>query len=177
MSDATSEGFDLAVQVYPVRELSITGNVGYNSSKFDATGRSPGGVAIVSEGTYVAGSPPPWVYSLSAQYDFSLFSDRKFFVRADLTHRDEARRIGNTDPTSPNFNPDLSPVPSYSLLSARIGTEISGAQLSVFANNLANASPDLALANRSPFTGLNRYLYTNQTVRPRTIGLSVTYNY
>ena len=43
--------------------------------------------------------------------------------------------------------------------------------------NAANTAPDLALANRSAFTGLQRYLYTNQTVRPRTVGLSVTYNY
>lgn len=177
LSDATSRGFDVALQARPTTDLLLTANVGFNKSTFDADGISPGGVTIARKGGFVPGSPPPWVYSVSAQYDFRLFEGRKFFVRADLTHNSEERRIGQTDSSSPNYNPDLSPIPSYSLLSARLGMDLLGAEVSLFASNLTNASPNLALANRSPFNGLNRYLWTNQTVRPRMIGVFASYRY
>ena len=49
--------------------------------------------------------------------------------------------------------------------------------VSLFANNLTNAHPDLALANNSALTGLKRWLWTDQTLRPRTVGVLATYRF
>jgi iron complex outermembrane recepter protein len=177
VAEASSSGFDVGVQLNPVGDLSVTGSVGYNKSTFSADGRSPGGVLIVRKDGAIPGSPSPWVYSLSSQYDFRLFDDRKLYVRADFTHSSDQRRVGQTDPSSPNFNEDLEPIAAYSTLNARIGTEIGNAEVALFVNNLTGEDPDLAALNSSPLTGLQRYLWTNTTLRPRTYGLFVSYRY
>jgi iron complex outermembrane receptor protein len=177
IAQATSTGFDLGVQVNPFSGMLLSGTLGYNRSRFGADGRSPGGRLIVRKDAFVPGSPAPWVYSFSAQYDFNLFGGRDFYVRSDLTHSSEERRVGATDPSSTNFNRDLTPVEAYSTINARIGALIGGADVSLFVNNLTNEDPALAASNRSALTGLKRYLWTNATLRPRTVGVFVSYQY
>jgi len=177
IAEATSSGFDLGLQVNPLAGLVLSATVGYNKSQFGADGRSPGGVVIVHEDTFVPNSPAPWVYSVSGQYDFKLFEDRTFYVRTDLTRSSEARRVGNTDPNSTNYNADLAPIAAYTIVNARIGTVIGKADISLFINNLTGADPDLTALNRSALTGLKRYLWTDSTLRPRTVGLFASYRY
>jgi len=157
--------------------MLISGTVGYNKSRFGSAGLSPGGVVIVGQDSFVPGSPAPWGYSLSAQYDFSLGDRRGFYVRSDLTHSSEQRRTGQTDPASPNFNPDLSPVDAYSALNARVGGLFGNADVALFVNNITGAHPELSALNSSAFTGLKRYLWTDSTLRPRTVGVFVSYRY
>ena len=177
IAEATSTGFDFSLQVNPLAGMLVTGTVGYNKSQFGADGRSPGGVRVVTKDAFVPGSPAPWVYSLSAQYDFSLFQSRGFYVRSDFSHSAEERRIGATDPNSTSFNRDLSPIEAYSTINARIGTIVGSADLSLFVNNLTNEDPSLAAGNRSALTGLKRYIWTDATLRPRTVGVFVSYRY
>jgi len=177
IAEATSRGFDFAAQFNPIDGLVLTGSVGYNKSQFGATGRSPGGVAIVTKDAFVPGSPSPWVYSASAQYDFKVFDRRNFYVRSDLTHSSEERRIGTNNPTSPNYNADLRPIQAYSTLNARVGTLLGSADVALFVDNLTNAHPDLAAGNRSALTGVKRYIWTDATLRPRTMGVFVSYRY
>jgi len=169
---AESKGFDFGVQLLPLPGLSVTGNVGYNKSTYTQSAVAPSGDIIVPKGSFVQGSPPPWTYSISAQYDFSVTDSRKVYVRSDLTYSGAQRLAGATDPASATFDKELKPIGSYSILSARVGTELFGADVSVFANNLTNEHPDLALNNT-----FNAYTYTDQTIRPRTVGLSVFYRY
>jgi outer membrane receptor protein involved in Fe transport len=169
---ATSEGFDLGMMLFPVDSLSITANVGYNKSKYTASGVAPSGAVVVRKDSFVQGGPPPWVYSVSAQYDFSVSDRRKVYVRSDVTYSGGQRLAGPTDPTNVQYDPELAPVGSYSIVSARIGTELLGADVSLFANNLTNENPQLALNN-----SFNPYTWTDQTLRPRTIGVSVFYRY
>jgi outer membrane receptor protein involved in Fe transport len=169
---ATSEGFDLGLMLFPVENLSITANVGYNKSKYTTNGVAPSGAVIVRKDSFVQGAPPPWIYSISAQYDFSVSDRRKFYVRSDVTYSGTERLAGPTDPTNVQFDPELAVTGSYSIVSARVGTELFGADVSVFANNLTNENPELALNN-----SFNPYSWTDQTVRPRTIGVSVFYRY
>jgi outer membrane receptor protein involved in Fe transport len=170
--EAKSEGFDLGLMLLPLPGLSVTANVGYNRSKYTESAVAPSGDIIVPKGSFVQGSPPPWTYSVSAQYDFNVFDRRKVYVRSDLTYSGAARLAGATDPSSASFDKEQKPVGSYSILSARVGTELFGADVSIFANNLTNEHPDLLLNN-----SFNAYTYTDQTLRPRTVGLSVFYRY
>jgi hypothetical protein len=155
----------------------ITGTIGYNESKFTMDARSPGGVLIYSDGAVIPNSPPPWVYSLSAHHNFSLFNGQPFYWHADIAHRSEERREGQTDPASPNYNPDLSPLPSYRQVNARIGALWGHLEFSLFARNLTNEQPDLDLRNNHPYTGYRSFIWSNQTLRPRTIGILMSYRY
>jgi iron complex outermembrane receptor protein len=170
--EAKSEGFDVGVMLLPLPGLSVTANAGYNKSKYTVSGVAPSGAIIVPKGSFVQGSPPPWTYSVSAQYDFSVADSRTVYVRSDLTYSGAQRLSGATDPTNASFDEELKPTGSYSILSARVGTELFGADVSIFANNLTNEAPDLGLNN-----SFNAYTYTSQTLRPRTIGLSAFYRY
>ncbi len=177
IAQATSKGFDLGLQLNPFAGMVLSGTLGYNKARFSTAGLSPGGVVIVGKDSFVPGSPPPWVYSISAQYDFSVGDRRGFYVRSDFTHSSEQRRVGQTDPSSPNYNPDLSPVDAYSTLNGRVGALFGGADVALFVNNITGAHPELDALNRSAFTGLKRYLWTDSTLRPRTVGVFVSYRY
>ena len=183
-SNATSQGFDASFQVSPMRGFSLMTTFGYNRSRFGADGISPGGVQVVRKDGVVPGSPPPWVYSLSGQYDFHIAGGRRMYIRADWFGSSRQNRFGLTDPAAPNYNPDLQPVAAYSQFNARLGIDLFGADVSLFANNLTNAHPDLGaqvngagLENNNALTGLKPWLWTDQTLRPRTIGVLATYHF
>ena len=175
--NAVSSGFDVGLQLRPVSGLSITGALGYNNSEFSTNSYSPNGTLVEEKGGAVPGSSAPWVYSLSAQYNFQAFEDRTFFVRGDLTGTTQERRTGNLDPKHANFNPDLRPVPAYNILGARVGMAVLDGRgsLEFFVNNLTDAHPDLALANNSVLAGFASYAYTNETLRPRTFGAFLSF--
>lgn len=177
IAQATSRGFDVSLQLNPFAGMVLSGSLGYNKTRFGADGTSPGGVVIVTKDAFVPGSPAPWIYSASAQYDFGAFDDRHFYVRSDLTHSSDERRIGQNDPTSPNYNPDLRPIAAYTTLNARIGTLIGNADVALFVDNLTDAHPDLSASNKSALTGVKRYIWTNSTLRPRTVGLFASYRF
>jgi hypothetical protein len=134
-------------------------------------------VRIVRKVGVIPGSPAPWVYSLSSQYDFHVFDGQKLYVRADFTHSSQERRVGQTDPNNPNFNADLAPIAAYSTLNLRVGTEMKGAEVALFVNNVTGEDPDLAALNRSPLSGFRRYIWTDTTLRPRSFGLFASYRY
>ena len=85
--------------------------------------------------------------------------------------------MGQTEPTSPNYNADLAPIAAYSTVNARVGTTLGGADVALSVNNLTGAHPDLAAINRSPLTGFSRYLWSDATLRPRTVGVFLSYRY
>jgi hypothetical protein len=145
----------------------VTTNVGFNKTTFTQDFASPGGGLINSKGSYLNGSPPAWVYSISPQYDFTLSGDRPLFVRLDLAGSSQARVT-----QALNGRP---PIAGYGLLSARIGTQIAGAEVQIFANNLTNRAPDLTLNKGGLGGGFQNAFWTNSTVRPRTFGLFVSY--
>lgn len=177
IAEATSTGFDISLQANPFARFHVTASVGYNKTRFGADATSPGGRLIVRKDAFVPGSPAPWIYSLSGQYDFRMLGDRLFYIRTDFTRSSEERRIGQTDPSSPNYNPDLRPIEAYSVVNTRIGTMIGGADVSLFIDNLTNEDPSLAAANRSALNGAKRYIWTDATLRPRTAGVFVSYRY
>ncbi|MEO8313730.1 MAG: TonB-dependent receptor [Pseudomonadota bacterium] len=166
-SKAKSEGFDIGLQVRTFRSLSVTVNVGFNNTTFLGDFLSPGGGPLNVKGDHLNGSPPAWVYSLSPQYDFQFLGDRPLFIRFDLSGSSQGRGT-----QALNGRP---PVAGNGLLSARIGTQIGGAEVQLFANNLTNRAPDLTLNKGGLFGGFQNAFWTNSSVRPRTVGIFVSY--
>jgi hypothetical protein len=89
----------------------------------------------------------------------------------------EERRVGQTDPNTPNFNADLAPIAAYSVLNLRVGTQVAGAEVALFVNNVTGQDPDLAALNNSALSGFKRYIWNDAALRPRTYGLFASYRY
>jgi hypothetical protein len=158
---------EVGLQLHLFAALSVTTNVGYNNTTYLKDFTSPGGIPINTKGDHPNGSPPAWVYSVSPQYDFEVFGGRPLFIRLDLSGSSQGRvtqALGGMPPVAGN-----------GLLSARIGTQIGRAEVQIFANNVTNRAPDLALFSGGLSGGLQNAFWTNTTVRPRTVGVFVTY--
>jgi outer membrane receptor protein involved in Fe transport len=172
----TSKGFDLGFQARPVDPLLLSGAIGYSKATFDQDTVTPNGTTVLyGKGSGVPGASPPWTVYLSGQYDFHLFGDRRFYVRTDYTHSTEARQAGMTDPSSASYDPLLRPVGGFSVVNARVGMDLLGADVSLFVNNLTDAAPDLAQAHGG--VAGPRSLWTNSTLRARSYGVTLSYRY
>ncbi|MCY1646618.1 TonB-dependent receptor [Caulobacter sp. SL161] len=167
LGDATARGFDIAVQARPIQGLTLSGSVGYTKSSFDHDARTPGGIVFVSEGSAIQPDMAPWNVNLSAQYEFS-----KYYIRADYTYTDKRRPQGATDPASPNYNPLRKPAAAFDLVNARVGGYFGDADVSLFVNNLTNDHPSLG---KQPDRFAFDQVWIDTTVRPRTLGVTVTY--
>jgi outer membrane receptor protein involved in Fe transport len=172
----TSKGFDLGFQARPVDPLLLSGAIGYSKATFDQDTVTPNGTTILfGKGAGVPGASPPWTIYLSGQYDFHLFGDRRFYARTDYTHTSEARVAGMTDPRSASYDPLLRPVGSFSVVNARLGMDLLGADVSLFVNNLTDAAPELAQAHGG--VAGPRSLWTDSTLRARSYGVTLSYRY
>ena len=65
------------------------------------------------------------------------------------------------------------PEPSTNLLTLRAGSKFDRFDVSVFADNVLNSHPRLDLNHQDEFT----VLYEASTLRPRTFGITATYQY
>jgi outer membrane receptor protein involved in Fe transport len=167
LADARSRGFDLAVQARPVDGLSLGAAVGYTKASFTRDGVTPSGRVLFPEGTPIVAGMNPWTVYLNAEYEWD-----RFYIRSDVAYTGKARAQGSTDPGSPLYNPLLSPNPAYTVVNARAGVELSEeVELSVFVNNLFNEAPLLGL-NQSR---RNDPVFTASTVRPRTVGITLSF--
>jgi hypothetical protein len=93
------------------------------------------------------------------------------YAHVDYSHNNEERRAGRTSPTSASYNALYWPVEAYSTVNMRFGMRaFGGADVSLFVNNLTNAHPDLGISK-------DQVIWSNSTLRSRTIGATVTYRY
>ena len=178
LGHATAQGFDIGLRGQPTENLTLNATVGYNKTTFDSDSLTPNGTVLYPKGSGVPGVGSPVTASFSPQYNFKLFNQRSFYIRADYTYSDAFRRAGITAPGSSAYNPNYMPIPTYSVVNLRLGALLlnDGADLSVFANNVNNAHPDLLLA-QAGFPGGFPAVWSSTTLRPRTYGVTFTYHY
>jgi outer membrane receptor protein involved in Fe transport len=178
LGHATSTGFDLGLRVSATAGLSVGLTFGYNKTTFDSDSRTPNGTVLYPKGSGVPGVGAPITASVSPQYNFSLFNGHPFYARADYAYSSRLRGAGITAPGSSAYNPLYSTVPAYSVVNLRLGALLldGGADLSLFVNNVSNQHPDLLQAYAG-FNGGFPAVWSNQTLRPRTYGMTLTYRY
>lgn len=174
LANATSQGFDLGFQALVFDGLTMSGTVGYNKSTFDSDAASPGGVVIYSKDSSIPQVGAPWTFSLSGQYDFTVLGTNNMYLRADVTHAAKEKPYGSTDSGANNYDPLERSVPAYSVVNARVGLEVAGADVSLFIDNLTDENPNLNLNHSDTFDLQD---WSNSTLRARTYGLTVTYRY
>ena len=173
--DAVSKGFDLASDVALTERLKV----GFSISYIDAYNTKTvtfDGATIVQAGDAV-GSPPevgsPWNIGGYAEYRFALLSDRAY-LRVEDFYRSENPGPFNTQvPGTPLYTPEIPANPAYNQLNARFGLTHSAIDFALFVNNVSNSRPALYRYNDS----VTSTLFTDTTLRPRTIGLMATYRF
>lgn len=164
LGDATSRGFDLALNIEPAEGLRLGANVSYNKANYDGAVVTPGNVSLYPADSAIA-SNRPWTLTFVGEYYFS-----DYYLRADTSYFSEARAQAATDQASPLYNPLLRPDQAYTAVNLRAGVLIGNADVSVFVNNVTNAAP--VLGSTAQIGGL---VYTASTIRPRTVGITASW--
>ena len=170
--DVTSKGFDLQVSASLTRQFTIDVAVGYTEARFSKTtyaGSEPT-AALANKGDTIP-DIVPWSVTVGAQYDFTL-GGADGFVRSDyqFASRNPYLTAAQNNATG---DPALINNPQTDQLSARAGLTFGRFQAQVFANNLLNTAPQLNLTHQDQFTAL----FEAETLRPRTIGMSLGYKF
>uniref|UniRef100_UPI0037836497 TonB-dependent receptor n=1 Tax=Phenylobacterium sp. TaxID=1871053 RepID=UPI0037836497 len=169
LGNARSQGFDLQATFRPVDGLTIDGSVGYTDAEYTSTTQFAANRIIVSKGNSLGNAP--WTAALGAQYDFQAMG-RDLFVRGDWQYTNKrSDLVPNQDPRNRGFDPELTTPDARSFISLRGGVELGEATLALFVDNLLDKAPLVTRGHSDTDT----VLFTQSTVRPRTIGLTFTY--
>jgi iron complex outermembrane receptor protein len=172
VGDAISEGFDLDATYQVTDNLTLNVALGYTEAKYSKSAIDPSNGSLLAR----AGDSLdviPWTATIGVQYNF-LVGDDAAFVRADYefsSHRHTPTI--NEDPQTEYYDPGLRPDPATSLVSLRTGITLANWEFNLFMDNVFNAHPQLSLAHQDEFT----QLYTAETFRPRTTGVTATYRF
>ncbi len=176
LGTTSSKGFDLQAEVQVVEGLSLDLSVGYTRLRYlkDSTLTSPDGtqsVTATSKDDTVAGSP--WTVSAGLQYSHK-FNSVDSYIRIDNEYgsRNKAPTIF-TNLKDASSDKRLVSDPSTNFMSLRAGVKVVKFDVSIFADNLLDARPQLNFAHSDTTTEL----FTAETTRPRTIGVTAVFRY
>lgn len=158
----------------PIPALTVTAAVGRVDAKYTKTvypgpvpGAGPNSV-IVRKGDVI--DTPPWTVSLNARIDVPLGGVDGYFI-GDYIYRSRNKRQSPVqDPLSVAFEgyPTLD---ATSQINLRAGVRLGKVDASLFVNNLTNDFP--ILYYRQDYRGT--LLLKNGSLRPRTVGLTVSH--
>jgi outer membrane receptor protein involved in Fe transport len=167
---AESKGFDLQGEWAVNDNFDVGFTLGYVDAFYTKTSESAG-LILANTGDKLPGSP--WTFSINAQYRQNIFGHDAYFTVQDEFQSAETGITPERDPLTTLYDPGLVPEPSTNVLTLRAGTTFDKFDASIFVDNLLNSHPQLDLNHQDEFT----VLYEASTLRPRTFGLTVTYQY
>lgn len=171
VGDAVSRGFDLQGQWQPSRALQIGLAVGLTDARFSRTALDALGAVLAQKGDSL--DVVPWTVALDAQYSFALWG-REAYLRTDWTFNSRRTTpVPAEDPATRYYDPGLVPNPATNQVSVRAGRQVGKAELTLYADNVLNAHPQLDLQHQDKST----LLYEAETFRPRTLGVALGYRY
>ncbi|MFO1465553.1 MAG: TonB-dependent receptor [Steroidobacteraceae bacterium] len=175
--DATSRGFEFALQGRPVPSLDLGLSVGYVHAAYtkDAFLRPPlpgqDFKPAVADGDRIPVNP--WSAAFQGQWSFPMFGHSSYF-RLNYSHSaglDQDLSVQN--PRTAGYDPDIPGLPAMNDLSIKLGMRLGPVDAALFVNNLTDEHPFLNVNH----AGRGVPLFTAATVRPRTIGVTATYRY
>jgi len=167
---AISKGFDLEGEWAVADDFDVGFTAGYVDAYYDSTVVSAG-LVLANNGDKLPG--PPWTFSVNAQYRKNIFGHDAYFTLQDQFQGTETGLTPSRDPGTTLFDPGLVPEPSTNVLTLRAGTTFNSFDVSVFMDNVLNSHPTLDLNHQDEYT----LLYEASTLRPRTFGITATYQY
>ena len=176
LGSAISRGFDVQLGIRPFNGMVIDSAFGFTDAHYTtdtAAGSNPD--ALVARAGDSIGDPD-WKFSIGAQYNiprarFSPFGGQGYF-RIDYQYI--SRPEGTTplrDPATVTYDPGYVLTDATNYISLRTGVVLRrDINLSLFVNNLLNATPRLTQMHET----IGSLLYTDTTLTPRYIGLTLT---
>ena len=174
---AVSNGLDLSLHAIVTDRVRVNLNVSYVDAYYDTSGYDKSGNILVGKDDKVGILPQvnaPWTVNASVDYDFPLGDGDKLHARAEGNYSSRSpgpfiTQLVNSSNTYPLALPDP---PTY-LYNARVGYKRKKMDVTLFINNVFNNTPRL-----SKYQGIsNSDLITYTTFRPRTVGLSASYDF
>ena len=173
---AISRGFDVQLGIHPFQGMIIDSAFGFTDAHYTTdTSTGSGSTNLVSRTGDSIGEPA-WKFSIGAQYNiprstFSLFGGQTYF-RADYQYiSPPAGTTPLRDSGTVGYDPGYVLTDSTNFISLRAGVVLHrDVNLSLFVNNLLNATPRLTQAHET----IGSELFYDTTLRPRYIGFTVT---
>ena len=171
LGKAVSQGADMELHAQVARGLTLSLSAGYTDAHYtETTTRTFGGgtVVLALDGQKLA--IPKLSGSAALYYEHALFgSGHEGYVNLSY---DYAGSYDRNPPTGVfGEDPTTGHAVAVQSLSARAGARLGGFDVSVFADNLTNAAPELLRYHETTASPVFRA----RTLRPRTIGLTLGY--
>jgi outer membrane receptor protein involved in Fe transport len=169
--DARVRGFEIQASIHPGAGVSIDATAGYTNARYTTNAHPTGSsTANIARRGNTLGSPP-WTATLGVQYDADL-GDIPAYLRGDLRYESaNRRRTPAQDPTTVVFDPGASQPSALTEVSLRAGLRWRSLDVSLFVDNLLDATPRLHQEHMDAST----LLFTGQTLQPRTIGITIVH--
>ena len=156
-----SNGFELEAGVAPFEGMSVNVGVSHIHQRVTQALTFPGATVILAPKGSELPNVPQWQASLLTQYKFPLGASTSGFVRGDYRYQSSRVAALANSATKDRFN----------IVNLRAGVTHAGWEAAVFADNVGDERPSYlgvpAVATIGTF-GLD------ETMRPRTIGLTVS---
>jgi outer membrane receptor protein involved in Fe transport len=170
LGKAISRGVDLQADWSPERSLSFSLAAGYTDA-FNAQDSLLDGTLLAKNGDPLA--TPKWTAALSAEYRFTPFAGANGYARVDYQYADAYFREGSTEVFG--VIPLIREAPSTQTVSARLGVRRGRVEAALYGENLADAHTSLYQTIDSIDTTPQALRGTR--LKPRTLGLSVSYSF
>jgi iron complex outermembrane recepter protein len=177
-----SSGFDFEFNAKLTQDLLAGLAVGYNKAEFQDT-VSLGGAPVVFSGQTLGQAP--WTVYGSLEYRFALGDSEGWYGRLVDDYKGSGGKYLYQYAASAVADPDLQPGGSINQLDLRIGRRWQGLDFSLFVANALDAAPLVVNPQSTHYVGydfntgdpVSSPIFSYSTIRPRTIGLTVTFNY
>jgi iron complex outermembrane recepter protein len=161
---------------------SCAGVLHYTGGSPPCTGTDPtlgnalSGYPIVSKDDRLPGAP--WSFTGAVEYSFATgWADRHGYVRLDVQYTTaQTGLVPYQNSSNALYDATIPGLPVTDNVSLRAGMRFNGIDVSVFGNNLGNSHP-LLFSSRDIAVDSVDTLYFGRGVRPRTIGVNLTYRH
>jgi outer membrane receptor protein involved in Fe transport len=178
---AKSDGAELELVAHVAKGLRIRLNGSYTDAQLTSDVLGPVAVSGPDAGQQLvyglSGDPmpnvPQWTASAGVEYRFFPMANAAMYIRGDYQYVDSAPRGPGVGKVGYNPLTDF-PRAAYNYGSARVGIVVGELDVSLFANNIANARPVFAFTN-SLAPGQSRFV--ESSLAPRVFGLSAEWRF
>jgi iron complex outermembrane recepter protein len=171
LGSAVSRGADIHTTIRPVRNLSLDLGITYTDAHYSDTINAAASGLIIKAGSKLPIAP--WQISVGLDYKLPSQTVANFspYIRVNYTYN--SKYTNGTGPGTISFDPLAEGRDAINQLNGRVGLTGNGVDISLFVNNILNASPIVGTVHQTVETNW----YRDYTIRPRTFGFLVSYKY
>ena len=178
LGDAVSRGFDAQATILPADGVTLDATLGFTDAHYTTNAfAGSGSESLIAHAGDSIGDPS-WKFSLGARYDVPetvRFLGGRAYLRADYQY--EGQPSGTTpvlDMQTAQWDPDYFRTDATNDVSLRAGAVFdNGANVSLFVNNLLNATPRLSHLHETA----GSQTFYDTTLRPLYAGVEVTFRH